>query len=105
MQPWIDKAVRIVVEHYAPDQILLFGSCARGDSTQGSDVDLLIVKDTDLPRAYRGLEVINHLKRYPIKYDLLFYTSGELENGKRTENSFLHSILKKGKILYQKMGY
>jgi predicted nucleotidyltransferase len=102
MQLWIDKAVPIIVEYYAPDQIILFGSCAKGEQTLCSDVDLLIVKDTDLPRAYRGLEVVSYLKRYPIKFDLLFYTPGELDCRMSTRDSFIESILGTGIILYQK---
>jgi predicted nucleotidyltransferase len=42
--PFIDKIVSIIVSLAAPDQIILFGSYARGDSTDKSDVDLLIIK-------------------------------------------------------------
>ena len=42
--PYIDKIVPIVVSIASPDQIILFGSYARGDNTEKSDIDLLIVK-------------------------------------------------------------
>jgi uncharacterized protein len=102
MQRWIDKVVQFVVEQYAPEQIVLFGSCAKGKQTLDSDVDLLIVKDTDLPRAYRGLEVVSYLKRFPVKFDLLFYTPSELECRMAAEYSFIHTIFKTGIILYKK---
>ena len=46
--PYIDKIIPIIVSLASPDQIILFGSYARGDNTEKSDIDLLIVK--------RGLE-------------------------------------------------
>ena len=42
--PCIDKIISIIVSLASPDQIILFGSYARGDNTEKSDIDLLIVK-------------------------------------------------------------
>jgi predicted nucleotidyltransferase len=42
--PYIDKIISIIVSLASPDQIILFGSYARGDNTEKSDVDLLILK-------------------------------------------------------------
>jgi predicted nucleotidyltransferase len=42
--PFIDKIVPLIVSLASPDQIILFGSYARGDNTEKSDVDLLILK-------------------------------------------------------------
>jgi len=42
--PFIDKIIQIIVTLASPDQIILFGSYARGNQTEKSDLDLLIVK-------------------------------------------------------------
>jgi len=42
--PFIEKIVAIIVSLVSPDQIVLFGSYARGNNTEKSDIDLLIVK-------------------------------------------------------------
>ena len=42
--PFIDKIVSIIISIASPDQIILFGSYARGDNTAKSDIDLLILK-------------------------------------------------------------
>ena len=42
--PYIDKIISIIVSIASPDQIILFGSYARGDNREKSDIDLLIVK-------------------------------------------------------------
>jgi predicted nucleotidyltransferase len=42
--PNIDKIISIIVSVAAPDQIILFGSYARGDNKKKSDIDLLILK-------------------------------------------------------------
>ena len=42
--PYIDKIIPIIVSVASPDQIILFGSYARGDNREKSDIDLLITK-------------------------------------------------------------
>ena len=42
--PYMDKILPIIVSLASPDQIILFGSYARGDNNEKSDIDLLIVK-------------------------------------------------------------
>ena len=44
-QKTLDDIIRRVVEVAQPERIILFGSAARGDMTQNSDVDLLIIKE------------------------------------------------------------
>jgi len=42
--PDMDKILPIVLSIASPDQIILFGSYARGSNTEKSDIDLLIIK-------------------------------------------------------------
>jgi predicted nucleotidyltransferase len=39
----IQAMVERLVDHFDPDQIILFGSQARGTAMPGSDVDLLVI--------------------------------------------------------------
>lgn len=102
MRYLIDKAVKVIVELYDPDEILLFGSYAKEKATLDSDIDLLIIKETSLPRHNRGWEVVEFLKRYPQKFDLLFYTPLEVLEAKQKPYSFIQSILISGTFVYKK---
>jgi len=42
-QSEIDSLCRRIVQHFAPERIVLFGSCATGTHTEASDVDLLAI--------------------------------------------------------------
>ena len=42
--PFMDKIIPLIVSLVSPDQIILFGSYARGDYKEKSDIDLLIIK-------------------------------------------------------------
>ncbi|HSB17493.1 MAG TPA: nucleotidyltransferase domain-containing protein [Bryobacteraceae bacterium] len=51
----LSEIVRHLVAAVDPERIVLFGSRARGDSRPDSDVDLLIVKETDKPKHLRAI--------------------------------------------------
>ena len=53
-QNQIDDIVRILVNECHPEQIILFGSYALGTAKEDSDLDLAIVKSSDLPRFKRS---------------------------------------------------
>jgi hypothetical protein len=42
--PFLDQIISMIVNEASPEQIILFGSYARGDNTEKSDIDLLIRK-------------------------------------------------------------
>ena len=54
-------AVKAVVARYEPDQVILFGSAARGTMTEESDIDLLLIKAD-----YKGK---SHLDRRSLRID------------------------------------
>ena len=61
---------------------LVFGSWARGEADGFSDLDLIVVMDTDLPRMERGGELLSRLdESLPVVVDLLVYTPAEFAAG------------------------
>jgi len=86
------------------DKILLFGSEATGTAGPDSDVDLLVVLDSEtMPGSFRERSA-NYLqisraireieKRHPI--DLLVYTRPEFEAIKAANSLFVRRILREG---------
>ncbi|MVN76097.1 nucleotidyltransferase domain-containing protein [Hymenobacter sp. HMF4947] len=57
----IQAVVRRIVEGYAPDRIVLFGSYAYGEPTEDSDLDLLIIKETAAARRIEHDLTVRHL--------------------------------------------
>lgn len=80
--------------------VILFGSYARGQATEHSDVDLLVIAESALPRFKRSRELYRQFRPYPFSMDLLVYTPAEVEQGKDSPVSFVSKVLREGKIVY-----
>jgi len=62
-----------IVAEYNPEKIILFGSFAWGDPNENSDIDLLIVKNTEKGKLERMREV-RDLVNTDFAVDILVYT-------------------------------
>jgi len=82
------------------ERIVLFGSYARGTAVDTSDVDLLIIANSSLPRFKRSRELYKLFDPHPFGMDLIVYTPDEIERGKRSEVSFVSAVLREGKTVY-----
>ncbi len=98
----IQEVVNKISYSYSPDKIILFGSYAKGNPDVTSDLDLLIIKDSALPRYKRGLEVRRLLFGSMIPIDLLVYTPREIEEQKNRKYSIVHEVLNTGKVIYER---
>lgn len=100
------ETIRTLVEKiaatYQPEKIMLFGSYATGRATDDSDVDLLIIKDTGVPRHQRGREVRRFLYGLKIPMDIVVATPQELEQDRLQPYSFLATALHSAKTLYER---
>ena len=89
-----------LIEKYAPERIILFGSAARGDATADSDVDFLIIK-RQCP--HLGADRIREAQRLidrNIAADFLVYRPEEFEQRLAMGDPFLTAIVREGKILH-----
>ncbi len=93
-----------IVREYAPDKIILFGSWSRGDADEQSDIDLLVISDREelLPRYKRGLDVRISLSRFNTPKDILFYTHEDIARWQDVPNTFVHTVLNEGWVLYER---
>ena len=98
----LDKIVNTLTTKYKPHQIILYGSCAYGTPGHISDIDLLIVKDSQASPYQRAVQV-RRLLRDPqrcIPVDLLVMTPTELEERLKRGDQFLQMIISQGEVLY-----
>ena len=96
----IDEVVKRIINSYHPEKIILFGSYAYGIPDEDSDLDILIIKETDLPRYRRGREVRRCLRGLKTPVDLVVYSKKEIEEWLNVNTAFITTVMEKGKVLY-----
>lgn len=101
-QKQINKILKIIIDKYQPEKIILFGSYAYGYTNKDSDLDLLIVKDSKLPRYKRAREIRKYLWGIAdIPKDIIVYTQKEIDDWSEVKEAFITTIVKMGKVLYE----
>ena len=80
-------------------RIILFGSLARGDVGPTSDLDLIVVMDTELDFMERLAYLYDGLGQ-TVALDLLPYTPEELAELEATR-PFIQQALREGRVLYE----
>lgn len=96
----IQAVVDFIAHTFEPEQIILFGSYAYGQPKPWSDVDLLVVMDTNDPKQVQmdiNLSFID-----PFGLDILVRTPEELEHRIQLGDYFLRDIVTKGRVLYER---
>lgn len=98
----ITEIVDRILKGYKPKKVVLFGSYAYGEPTEDSDIDLLIIKNTDKRPIDRWLEVKRLLRDISrtVPVAPLVYTEKEIEQRIAIKDFFIEEILEKGDVLY-----
>ena len=90
-----------IIKEIQPQKIYLFGSYVNDSPNKDSDIDLLIIKDTDIPAHKRGKMVRKFLRDFLIPIDVIIYTPEEEKKWETAPLSFLSIIKRKGRLLYE----
>src|SRR5437868_1256764 len=98
----IDTLVARVVERIHPQKVILFGSYAKGTATLRSDLDIFLIKETELPVLLRADALKPLLANTLIPVDVHVFTPEEVEEYRDERFSFIHSVLTTGKIVYER---
>jgi HEPN domain-containing protein/predicted nucleotidyltransferase len=102
LQAELERIVRVLIEQYDPERIILFGSFVHGNIHEWSDLDLCVVKRTDTP-FYKRLEEVGLLTLPRVGTEILVYTPEEIAVAREQGNYFIvGEILGKGKLLYKR---
>ena len=75
----ISTMVDRIVEGFAPERIILFGSHARGNASRWSDIDLLVVMKKAPDLRELTVEIRQTLSDLPVSKDIVVTTPERLE--------------------------
>ena len=94
--------VERIVDQFAPDRIVLFGSRARGDAREWSDVDLLVVMPNGTDRREAAVEIGVSVGDLPVSKDIIVTTPVHIEQRGHVIGTVLRPALREGKVLFER---
>lgn len=101
-QQEIERITKQIVDKFNPIKIILFGSLARGNYNEESDIDILVIQDSVQDR----LAVISEYYKqidYDIPTDFVITTPKGYSNGNSdATNVFAKNIQQEGIVLYER---
>ncbi len=98
----IDDIKNRIVEAVDPEKIILFGSFAYGKPSKDSDLDILVIMKSDLPRYKRSVPIYKALAGMLIPKDIIVYTPQEVEEWDNVPQAFVTTAVTRGEKIYEK---
>lgn len=89
------------VRGYGADAALIFGSSARGDEDEYSDIDLIVIKRTDRCFVDRLLDVVECIQP-DFALDVLVYTPEEFKRMREEGNPLVTQAVEEGMMIYER---
>ena len=98
----IQQAAQKIADSIKPEKIILFGSFAYGKPQPDSDVDLLVIMESNQSTHTRSAQISEILYPRPFPVDIIVRTPAEVTQRLAIGDLFLHEILTKGRVLYER---
>jgi predicted nucleotidyltransferase len=95
------RYVRLLTEHGNPEKVILFGTLATGRIHEWSDIDLVVVEQTELS-FFQRLRQIRKLLQPRVGIDVMVYTPEEFNQLSAERPFFRDEIVAKGKVVYER---
>jgi DNA polymerase sigma len=101
----IEQIRDIVVSEINPDQIVLFGSRARGDYCEDSDYDILILKSLfkNRRKTLKDLRVSLYKKGVCVAMDILLLDTAKYVQLSDVNGLVYRDIKQEGKVIYGRL--
>ncbi len=96
----IRESIASIISGYRPEKVILYGSYARGDYHDGSDLDLILIKSTGA-RFPNRIEKVLEYCHGEMAVSPLVYTEEEIAQMLRRGNTFLKRALEEGIVVYE----
>jgi predicted nucleotidyltransferase len=96
------EIVKRILSAVQPEKIILFGSFAHGKPTAKSDLDILVIMNSQLPKYKRAIPIYKALTGILIPKDIVVYAPEEIEEWENVPQAFITTAVREGKVLYEK---
>ena len=103
---FLQRMAQAIVDEVDPEQVILFGSRARGDAREDSDVDLVVIEAEPFGkgRCQRAemTRIREAIRDFKVPKDILVFTLADVEYWRDSLNNVLARALREGKVLYER---
>ncbi len=96
----LNLMVKRLVKRFDPDQIILFGSHARGTAQPDSDIDLLVVLPITGSKRAKQVEMRVALHDIAVPKDIIVATPEQVSRQRNIVGTIIRPALREGKVLY-----
>jgi len=101
-QTELDEIVNRIVDAAHPEQVLLFGSTARGTTGPHSDLDFLVIKAGRYnARTVAGI-IYQRMRGIARSMDLIVVTPRQFDEGKNSPFSIIYPAVWEGRVVYER---
>ena len=97
----IANLTHVLAEAAKPRRIILFGSYARGDSSELSDIDIMVVEPNVADRHSEMVRLSRLLRPLGLALDLLVVTEDSYNYWRDTPGNVYFEAASEGKVLYE----
>lgn len=97
-----DVAARAALAASGPAKVMVFGSYARGDAAEDSDLDLLVIEPAFADKAQEYLRIRKAIGLLGIGVDLLLYAESEFERRSTVKGTLPYRAKREGKVIYER---
>jgi uncharacterized protein len=96
------EVVHCIILALRPEKVILFGSYVWGTPSSDSDVDLLVIMETNARPADRYVAVSRLIRPRPFPLDIVVRTPDEIAQALEKGDSFIREIITQGRVLYER---
>jgi len=98
----IREIVARIVAGFDPEQIILFGSHARGAAGPDSDADLLVVMNMTGSKRKKATEIDLALIGVDLPVDVIVVTPDDVKKYRDIVGTIIYPALREGRVLYER---
>ena len=96
----VNQIVSRIKEVCSPVKIILFGSAARGEMHENSDLDFLVIVSNSTPRRKTAQMIYRNIIDIGYAADIIVVTEGDVEEYKNIDGTVIKPALSEGNMIY-----